>query len=99
VATLVGVVALNALSVSRWVRGSTGSTLGHASRRFFRSRLPVERASYKLERGQGRLVCICMWPRSAYPCGWSLNLILLRGFSGCRFLEVLLLLIMGFGYP
>jgi hypothetical protein len=31
VATLVGVVALNALSVSRWVRGST---LGRASRRF-----------------------------------------------------------------
>jgi hypothetical protein len=35
-ATLVGVVTLNALSVSRWVRGSTGSTLGHASRRFSR---------------------------------------------------------------
>jgi hypothetical protein len=36
VATLVGVIALNALSVSRWVRGSTGSTLGRASRRFSR---------------------------------------------------------------
>jgi hypothetical protein len=36
VATLVGVVALNALSVSRWVRGSIGLTLGHASQRFSR---------------------------------------------------------------
>jgi hypothetical protein len=34
VAILVGVVALNALSVSRWVRGSIGSTLDHVSQRF-----------------------------------------------------------------
>jgi hypothetical protein len=79
-ATLVEVVALNALSVSRWVMGgSTGSTLGCASR--------------------GRPVFIHVWPRSVYPCGWSLNSISLRRFSVHEFLGGLLLLIVGFGYP
>jgi hypothetical protein len=35
---------------------------------------------------------------SAYPCRWSLNSIF-RGFLGREFLEGLLLLIVGFGYP
>jgi hypothetical protein len=56
VATLVGVVALNALSVSRWVRGSTGLTLGCASRRISGAEAPHQES----------LVRVGTWSR--VPC-------------------------------
>jgi hypothetical protein len=59
VAMLVGVVALNALSVSRWVRGSTESTLDHASQRF--SEVEASRqASLVRVRKRSRAPCLYM---------------------------------------
>jgi hypothetical protein len=54
VATLVGMVALNALSVSRWMRGGRPARPWVMRvRDFLRSRFSVERASYKSERSRG----------------------------------------------
>jgi hypothetical protein len=73
VATLVEVVALNALSVSRWVRGGQPDwpwviRVGE----FPESRLPVERASYESEHSRGCLVCIRAWLGSVY-CWYKLS--------------------------
>jgi hypothetical protein len=57
VAGLVGVVALNALSVSMQIReGRPARPLVVRVGVFLGSRLPVERASYESERGRGRTV-------------------------------------------
>jgi hypothetical protein len=105
VAMLVAVVALNALSLSGWVRHGRLGRVDWVdpgsceSENVQGSRHPVERASYESERGRGRPVCIRAWPRSVYPCGWSLNSVSLRRFSGHGFFGSLHLLIVVFGYP
>jgi hypothetical protein len=84
VAMLVGVVALNALSVSRWVRGSTGSTLGHAIWRF--SRVKVSHRA-RLVRVGARLSVPCLYTRVdligiSVWVGGALAWYLLGGFQG-----------------
>jgi hypothetical protein len=84
VATLVGVVALNALSVSRWVRGSTESTLGHASWRIFRVKVS-HRASLVRVRALSRAPCLYTHVASIGISMWvggALAWYLLGGFQG-----------------
>jgi hypothetical protein len=62
VAKSVGVVVLNALSVSRQIReGRPARSPVVRVRVFLGSRLPIEQASYESERGRGRPV--------SYVCG------------------------------
>jgi hypothetical protein len=90
VATLVEVVALSALSVSRWVRQ------GRPSRPWF---VRVGEFLYESQRGRWRPVYIQAWPMQVYPCGWILNFDLsFRRFSGRGFLGGLPRLVAGFKY-
>jgi hypothetical protein len=78
---LVGVVALNALSVSRQIReGRPARLLVVRVRDFLGSRLPIERASCESECNQGCPVFTHMRGGSAHLCRWSLNLIFWGGF-------------------
>jgi hypothetical protein len=99
VARSVGVVALNALSVSRQIReGRPARPPVVRVGVFLGSRLPVERASYESERGRGRTVSYVYGiDRRIRVRGTLIQFF--RGFSGRRCLEGLFFLIVDFGYP
>jgi hypothetical protein len=78
---LVGVVTLNALSVSRRIReGRPARPLVMQVGDFMGSRLPVERGACKSEHSRGCPVFTRMRGGSAHPCWWSLNSIFWGGF-------------------
>jgi hypothetical protein len=98
-ATLVEVVALNALSVSRWARGVDRVNPGSCESENFRGRgFPSSEPRTSQNTVEGA--------PSSYACGLDRRIRIggalirsFRGFLGRRFLKGFLLSIAGFGYP